>query len=155
MGVVDAPKSIWTLSDPWPTRPPTASSFLLTKGAHTPQSLQGRAAMSPWSVDQVPPLMCFLLLSRLISGVSLCPDDDIFELMFLIGSLSPHTSLEAGLLTPQAEPTVQPSEIWQIPCHLVHEPDPALLRVDYVVSRSHRRCHTIPFKKKTHWNPGK
>ena len=73
MGVVDAPKSIWTLSDPWLTRPPTASSFPLTKGAHTPQSLQGRAAMSPLE-RPLGSLMCFLLLSRLISECRLCPD---------------------------------------------------------------------------------
>ena len=117
MGAVDAPKSIWTLSDLWLTRPPTASSFLLTKGAHTPQSLQGRAAMSPLE-HRLGSLRCFLLLSRLTSECWLCPDG-----WCLWSAVCVRTGLEAGLLTPQAEPTAQPSEIWQIQCHLVHEPD--------------------------------
>ena len=63
-------------------------------------------------------LMCFLLLSKLISECRLCPDG-----WCLSSALCLHTGPEAGLLAPQAEPTAQSSEIWQIQCHLVHEAD--------------------------------
>ena len=98
-------------------QPPIASSFLLTKAAHAPLSLQGRAAMSPLE-HPLGSLMDFLLLSRLISECRLCPDG-----WCLWSALSVRTGPEAGLLAPQAEPTAQPSEIWQSQCHLVHEPD--------------------------------